>query len=659
MAEITLTLHAIPGHETEMWLGIHPAATTQVTTLDLVGLGDISGSMGSEVVLKNAEGVEERNGFTRWNMAQHALRTLASSLHGSGDHQFGLVTFETEGHLESRLLPLTAPHLTYLQSKINAIEPGDRTNIWGGLEKALNLFNPESRNLPVILLLSDGYDYENPKGVLPHLQQWHAAHLSACAPLIFTTGFTTYSESLNMVALAKKGHGNYSYIHDAKCIAGVFGNFLANVLVTIGVNLICSIDGVDYALPDIGALLAGQSKYVRLQLGAATATATVITLRYQAVRENFVIKKVTIAVAAATVLAPEELAFQELRHQFVTHISDATLTAEYDITAAMAIVNKFMALANTGPYRGAPKNKALFDDGREAMLAMQDILAVQQTKRNQPYLREDQLSCWGYPYLRSVTELHYQQVKLDRNNAGSEWYTSAFRNEQVTRINDIFNTLPAQKPAKLHQQQRSSLSFAPPPPTNMSAYNLDDDVCLAGWCQVRLYDGTFMRVDEIKKGDRMCNGGVILCVLQTTMQNSRAELVNLPTHYQNAKDFENVLLQGGLFITSYHPIRLDATCPFMFPSAYGLKAYAHHCTAIYSFVMDTHHWMDINGYQCITLAHGNDTDLVAKHPYFGTQRILDELQMLDAEGYAQGLIKLSQGALFRDAETGLIAGFKF
>jgi hypothetical protein len=40
--------------------------------------------------------------------------------------------------------------------------------------------------------------------------------------------------------------------------------------------------------------------------------------------------------------------------------------------------------------------------------------------------------------------------------------------------------------------------------------------------------------------------------------------------------------------------------------------------AIYSILTDTRNDVVIEGYKCISLAHGNTEDAVASHPFFGT-----------------------------------------
>lgn len=49
------------------------------------------------------------------------------------------------------------------------------------------------------------------------------------------------------------------------------------------------------------------------------------------------------------------------------------------------------------------------------------------------------------------------------------------------------------------------------------------------------------------------------------------------------------------------------------------------CECVYNFVLEKGHTMEINGVYCVTFGHGFKGEKVA-HPYFGTERIVDDLK---------------------------------
>jgi hypothetical protein len=654
---VTLTMHSIRDDPTVILVGIHAAPTTVCTPLDLVCVGDISGSMGSIVTKKDGEGNVVNHGFTRLNLVQHAIRSVATSLNkeNSETMQMGLTTFHTFGEVILPILQMSETNLGALNIKVDQIVPRDNTNIWSGLEKALGLFPVDQArmmNLPWVLLQSDGYDNVNPTGVLTSLRKWKATHGYKLMPLISTIGFTEFSESIHLKELADEGKGVYAYVHDASLVGPVFNNMVANMWVTLGVNLSFSINGVECKhLPDVGPILAGQSKYVRLprpERGGIFTDNVTVVLTYNDARNGCL--PFHVVASNWSILNEEEAAAQLLRHQFVELVGEATLTAEYNMPGAITLVEKFMALANTGPYRNTPKHKAYFQDAREALLALQNIVAANDLLKRNPRMTIDQVACWGFPHLRNVVQGYHKQLCLDSKNLGLSYYTSPFRDELFQRLSDAFNELP---PPIASGRVSSTVAVAAPV-TNMSSYNSTsyDDPCFAGWSMVKLGDGSSKRVDEVKKGDVMFNGGIIVCVLKTITTGGKARLINLPDRTHPGEE-------RGLYVTPHHPIRSSSSEPFKYPVNVGrelgdIEVSNYRCSAIYSFVLDRHHVMEINGYQCVTLGHGFQ-DAVSKHDYFGTECVLNDLRKLDE--YEVGLIVAGKSPMRRNVATGWIDGF--
>ena len=111
-----------------------------------------------------------------------------------------------------------------------------------------------------------------------------------------------------------------------------------------------------------------------------------------------------------------------------------------------------------------------------------------------------------------------------------------------------------------------------------------------------------------------------------------------------------IRFDNGLQITPWHPIRVDGR--WIFPRDIGTETIAE-CEAVYNFALDCGHIAIINGIECVTLGHhfmGN----VIEHPYYGTNKVLDDLRVLDVCN--DGFIELLPGSTVRNKETGLISG---
>lgn len=115
---------------------------------------------------------------------------------------------------------------------------------------------------------------------------------------------------------------------------------------------------------------------------------------------------------------------------------------------------------------------------------------------------------------------------------------------------------------------------------------------------------------------------------------------------------ELVRLSEELRITPWHPVRVEGS--WHFPCNLGAVA-QEACDAVYSFVLQGGHSMLIGGWECVTLGHGLDEDVV-RHPYLGTQRVIEDLRMLP--GWGAGLVEFNDGCMVRDPDVGgLLAGF--
>jgi hypothetical protein len=167
-------------------------------------------------------------------------------------------------------------------------------------------------------------------------------------------------------------------------------------------------------------------------------------------------------------------------------------------------------------------------------------------------------------------------------------------------------------------------------------------MCFDGSCTVLMADRTIKRVDNIKKGDIVMGPN-----------NSRATVVcSIKTVCLNNKVFV-VKFSGNLLITPFHPIRLDGK--WIFPKDVG-QVYEIDSTGVYSFILDCGHTMKICGIECITLGHGFQ-DEGAKHDYFGTNKVVDDLKTMD--GYSDGFVILSYKNVKRDPITNLFTTITF
>ena len=84
-----------------------------------------------------------------------------------------------------------------------------------------------------------------------------------------------------------------------------------------------------------------------------------------------------------------------------------------------------------------------------------------------------------------------------------------------------------------------------------------------------------------------------------------------------------VQLQNDLLITPYHPVKINNE--WKFPIEIG-KLVNHQSDYLFNFVLDSGHIVMANKEACCTLGHNFKENTVIEHPYFGTEKIINDLR---------------------------------
>jgi len=253
---------------------------------------------------------------------------------------------------------------------------------------------------------------------------------------------------------------------------------------------------------------------------------------------------------------------------------------------------------------------------------------------------------WGVHYLPSLMRAHQLQMCNNFKDPGLQHYGGKLFRALRDEVDDIFVQLPPPKPTfpitktfgrGSHNGGRGAPRVSAPV-SSMRVYHSSSNPCFDGECLVNMADGSKKSVKLIKKGDHVSGGNTdaeVLCVVKTTCDGGKVSLVEL---------------EGGLLVTPYHPVRKEGK--WHFPCTLG-DVTERECPAVYSFVLQEHHVMEINGVDCVTLGHGFEEEVV-RHSYFGTSRVLEDLQRMP--GWSEGLIELEAGCVQRDSVSGLVVG---
>ena len=107
-----------------------------------------------------------------------------------------------------------------------------------------------------------------------------------------------------------------------------------------------------------------------------------------------------------------------------------------------------------------------------------------------------------------------------------------------------------------------------------------------------------------------------------------------------------------LYVTPWHPM-MSESGSFFFPGDRGGESKTPtektiNTKFIYSFLLKNRSpTMVFNGFYGITLAHGIQNNSVAAHDFWGTEKVVKNLQEIDVRGFSRGLVSINQGSCLR------------
>ena len=190
------------------------------------------------------------------------------------------------------------------------------------------------------------------------------------------------------------------------------------------------------------------------------------------------------------------------------------------------------------------------------------------------------------------------------------------------------------------------------------AKELRDNPCFHHTAPVRMADGSFKSVEDLRAGDAVAPAAAgaraprVRCVAPAAA-GARAPRVRcvVKTDCRDGKE-QMVALNGGkLLITPWHPVLQGDQWGFPAKVAPPQETA---CTHVYSVVLDGGHSLEVGGVVCVTLGHGLVSDAVTNHPYFATERVLQDLKRMP--GFSSGLLHFQHGGI-RRGDDGRVIGF--
>jgi Mg-chelatase subunit ChlD len=619
---------------------------------DIVLVIDRSGSMHSQVEAKDRNGQNMENGLSIQDIVNHSAKTVVQTL--DQHSRICIIKFDNAIDIVTPLMYASETNKVQIMTSIDSIKPGGQTNIWGAIEKALQILDSredKSRN-SAILMLTDGIPNISPaQGEVETLKKLRKTK-NFTNP-IYTFGFGYNLQPTLLYNLAKYSNGGNAHIPDGNMIATVFCNFIATILCSVVMNLQLHITPKQNNSSSFNNLLVGDFAYNYDPINQKYIY-DIGTVQYQQERNivlNFEDKLdftyyYTYTIGGKLYTSTQHSVNADSIAHYVnnpalnSHIYRAT-SVEY--IRKMINANRINNLLSTqASYdelvklleENSDAHSQAFVDGLLKNIKG-DFANIGQVKLaiDQKYFRR-----WGEFYLDQLSRSLNQQIKPNFKDEGCMFGGEVFE-ALVDKSSDIFNSLEPPKPSLVVQQNSGNvfyrgLSSLPSAPISMASYNDPRGGCIDSYCKIAMFDGTSKLLKDVKKFDIVKSidknnkivGAKVLCVLETLIESGYRDYVSV----------------NGILITPWHPIKYglygkeETWC---FPGEL-FSTYSYPSSSMITLVLEDHHVMFIGGLKCITLGHNFTNHSKLIHPYYGTNKVIETLMYYFPEDYAQGKISV-------------------
>ena len=556
--------------------------------LVLIAMIDVSGSM-EESTTNSLKGGEDY-GISRLGLVKHALKTVVHTL--NKEDKISLITFETNAEMCLEATQVDDTGKDIILGEIEEMEPDGCTNIWDALRLGMIEAQKYKEYNTCLMLFTDGEPNENPpKGIIPTLKE----AISGIKDVNFTISTFAFGYNVDsklMEEIAQIGNGIYGYCPDCTMVGTIFTSYMANILTTVESTV--RIDVKNKFLQkkfEIGGLYSDIPRHLGFFLRKSDFKNTEITLLLGD-EEYDIIKNIDYTEKNPDIMD------QYYRNKLINLIS--------------------RNLGGKDLQKTEKEIKSLFDEidkNKQKTEFMKNLLIDLIDKDPNHGQIEKAFSTqyyevWGLDYLLSFLCFHIVEQCGNFKDQSLKLYGGNDFQEMLKVGNKIFVNLP-------------------PPENdcggskNISADDFEDYFydpyggCFNGEAIVELKNGK-KKVKNIKKGDILSNGAKVECLIETKI-NKYINVVNI----------------NDAYFSLYHPVEINGK--WVFPCQ-QFKVTKKYIDCWYNLVLKNKHEVVLNGVKAITLGH-NRKEGILKHPYFGTNKVIDALKKYDT--FNSGFISTS------------------
>ena len=230
---------------------------------DIIFVLDKSGSMGT----------------TKMDQLKESFAEILDQL--PGEDRFGIIMFDDEINLfRSDLEDATDENKDQAKEYLNSQTSGGGTNLYGGLERALNMLTYTESRAPIIVMLTDGKPTYG-QYQAPYLIRTHILEENTILCPIFTLGFGLNPDDFDfefLTALSLENNARAQHIRSDQDVSEQIGNFYDTISTTLLKQIAIDYGGnaYDHFPGSISALYEGSESVIvgKLHLNGTEDTLT-------------------------------------------------------------------------------------------------------------------------------------------------------------------------------------------------------------------------------------------------------------------------------------------------------------------------------------------------------------------------------------------------
>lgn len=629
-------------HDKKLYVNINTPDIDVRPPSDIVLCIDISGSMGTEAIMKGESGEKISHGLSILSIVKTAAKSVLYSLNDNDN--ISIVTYSSTSKTIVENSSCSESNKSIISIQIDELKPLDTTNIWDGLNRSLDILrtsSPSEKNKGIFLLTDGQPNIVPPRGHESMLNRYFDQHNFRCPISCYGFGYALDSELLYNVSDISGGDG-FSFIPDSTLVGTTFihgiSNFLINAYYSSQLNIklkkgVKFYDNSSEKNININSIKYGKSKDILLCLKDEPTDSDFIEV-------SLLMNDKCISNNIINDTNMNHINCENFRIKFIDTINECiTLHKNGDKSTVRDNIN---SLCTELSYQmsGNTFLEDLYYDLNGQIKEAFNFSDLGNTN--------DYFSRWGKYYLTSIMNAYLNQICNNFKDKGVQHFNSLSFDSIRDHVDNIFNDLPAPVPDIKYHSRYSTNVVRSAPPMTMNTYNSSSNPCCSENSLIKLHDNTFKYVDNIKKNDKVLtidnNGNIsiseIECVIKSKCDNNMALLVDI----------------DGLKLTPYHPIINNSK--WIHPISIGFSN-IYKCNFVYSFITKNRNSIILKSnnseFTFATFGHNYKGDII-EHPYYGTDKVINDMKKFIS--YDQGYVLINKYMINKDKDTNLVNNIK-